>query len=65
MPGGAAVGCESGYFLAGRCRTEVHILEMRGKICMDSAESRRLALIPRMRVSCVKRKSAHGEEGRV
>lgn len=47
--GGGAIGCESGYFFADACGAEVTILEMRHDICMDSNDSQRKALIPRMK----------------
>ncbi len=49
MIGGGAIGCESGYFFADHCGTQVHILEMRENICMDSPFSQRVALLPRMK----------------
>lgn len=41
--------CESGYFFADQCGTQIHILEMRDDICKDSNDSQRRALIPRMK----------------
>ena len=46
--GGGAIGCETGYFFASEWGSKVHILEARGDICMDSYDSQRRALIPRM-----------------
>ena len=47
--GGGAIGCESGFFFAEQCGSQVHILEMRDDICKDSNDSQRRALIPRMK----------------
>lgn len=47
--GGGAIGCESGYFFADECGAKVHILEMRKDLCMDSNDSQRRALLPRMK----------------
>ena len=47
--GGGAIGCESGYFFADHCGTAIKVLEMRSDICMDSGDSQRRALIPRMK----------------
>ena len=47
--GGGAIGCESGYFFAEEYGCRVHILEMRGDMCIDSNDSQRRALIPRMK----------------
>jgi len=47
--GGGAIGCESGYFFAEHNGVAVHILEMRDDICIDSNDSQRRALIPRMK----------------
>jgi len=47
--GGGSIGCESGYFFAHHCDIDVHILEMRGDICIDTNDSQRRALIPRMK----------------
>jgi len=48
MIGGGAIGCESGYFFADAGH-EVKILEMRKDLCLDSNDSQRRALIPRMK----------------
>ena len=47
--GGGAIGCESGYFFADHCGTEIKVLEMRDDICIDSGDSQRRALFPRMK----------------
>ena len=47
--GGGAIGCESGYFFAEEYGCQIHILEMRGDMCIDSNDSQRRALIPRMK----------------
>ncbi|WP_346771705.1 FAD-dependent oxidoreductase [Anoxynatronum buryatiense] len=51
---GGAIGCESGYFFADACDADVTILEMRHDICIDSNDSQRKALIPRMNESEMK-----------
>lgn len=48
--GGGAIGCETGYFFADEGH-EVKILEIRDDICIDSNDSQRRALIPRMKKS--------------
>ena len=47
--GGGSIGCESGYFFAEHCGVDIRILEMRDDICMDTNDSQRRALIPRMK----------------
>ncbi|MBR0599632.1 FAD-dependent oxidoreductase [Clostridiales bacterium BAD-6] len=47
--GGGAIGCETGFFFAEQCGSQVHILEMRDDVCKDSNDSQRRALIPRMK----------------
>ncbi len=47
--GGGAIGCESGYYFAKAYNCHIHILEMRGDMCIDSNDSQRRALIPRMK----------------
>lgn len=46
--GGGAIGCETGYFFADEGH-DVKILEIRHDICIDSNDSQRRALIPRMK----------------
>lgn len=46
--GGGAIGCESGYFFAGKWGAKVSILEMRQDVMLDSLPSQRAALLPRM-----------------
>lgn len=47
--GGGAIGCETGYYFADVWDSKVTILEMRNDICIDSYDSQRRALIPRMK----------------
>ena len=49
--GGGAIGCESGYYFADAYGCKIHILEMRGDMCIDSNDSQRRALIPRMKAA--------------
>lgn len=48
--GGGAIGCETGYYFAD-CGHQVKILEMRSDLILDSNDSQRRALFPRMKNS--------------